>query len=89
MADMSPHTGRAKARHSLPVEYLMRVRFDQREDEFEASLRQFAATRHPEVRCVVGPVSYGKGANAEAAMLAAICSAHIGTVTMPRGSRYA
>lgn len=71
------------------IEYLVRVKPSDDGASFTASLRQFAATSHPEVRAVVGPVAYGQGANAPAAMVSAIAAAHIGTVHVPRESRYA
>lgn len=70
------------------VEFLIRVHPDDG-GAFEASIRQFAPTGHPEVRAMVGPVSYGAGASVEAAMVCAIANARIGHVAMPRGSRYA
>jgi ADP-ribosylglycohydrolase len=70
------------------IEYLLRVR-PHADGSFEASIRQFAATSHPEVRAVLGPVSRGAGANPSAAMVAAIAEAHIETVAVPRESRYA
>ena len=57
------------------IEYLIRVK--PHGDAFKASIRQFAPTGHPEVRAVVGPVSYGEGANAPAAIVAAIAAAHL------------
>jgi hypothetical protein len=70
------------------IEYLLRVR-PHADGSFEASIRQFAATSHPEVRAVIGPVSHGHGANVSAAMVAAVAAAHIETVAVPRDSRYA
>jgi hypothetical protein len=69
------------------IEFLLRVRHDG--DAYSASIRQFAATQHPEVRAVVGPVSRGEGATAPAAMLAAIVEAHIEGLPASRDSRYA
>lgn len=57
------------------TEYLIRVQ--PHGDAFVATLRQFHATAHPEVRAVVGPVARGEGANVPAAMVAAIANAHI------------
>lgn len=62
------------------IEYLMRVKPSADGASFTASIRQFAATSHPEVRAVVGPVSHGQGANANAAMVMALANAHIATV---------
>lgn len=69
------------------VEFLIRVRPDD-SGAFEASIRQYMVTSHPEVRAVIGPVTYGEGANVEAAMIHAIARAHIGTVVIPKGTRY-
>lgn len=68
------------------IEYLMRVRPDG--EGFTASIRQFSPTSHPEVRCVIGPVSHGEGANASAAMVAAIAAAHIECVPSTSAVRF-
>lgn len=69
------------------IEYLMRVRHE--DGEFTATIRQFAPSGHPEDRAMAGPETTGQGANAEAAMVSAIASAHFGTVNMPRRGGYA
>lgn len=66
-------------------EYLLRVKPLEDGQGYSASIRQLAGTAHPEVRAVVGVVSYGQGANESAAMVAAVASRHLGhVVEVPR-----
>lgn len=69
------------------IEYLIRVRHE--DGEFSATIRQFAPSGHPEARALLGPETTGVGANAQAAMVSAICSAHLGNVDVPRRRGYA
>jgi hypothetical protein len=59
-------------------EYLLRVRTT--DDGYSASCRQCAGTAHPEVRATLGPVSWGQGATAAAAMVSAIAEHHISQI---------
>lgn len=68
------------------VEYLIRVHHEGQ--EFSATIRQFAPSRHPEARALLGPETHGQGNTAEAAMVMAIAAAHFGNVAMPRRSNY-
>lgn len=58
-------------------EFLIRVR-PSRDGAFTASIRQFCGTHHPEVRCVIGPVTLGHGANELAAIVAAVANMRVG-----------
>jgi hypothetical protein len=60
---------------TAPSEYLIRVRAT--DDGYSATCRQFAGCAHPEVRATLGPVSWGQGATAAAAMVSAIAEHHI------------
>lgn len=68
-------------------EFVLRVRPSG--DAFTATLREFAATQHPEVRAIIGVSHEGAGANPSAAMVDAIAHAHIPAFTEPRRSPYA
>lgn len=65
------------------IEYLLRVR-PVPDGSYSASIRRLAGTAHPEVRAVLGPVAFGHGQTAPAAMLAAICASRVETVPAPR-----
>ena len=69
------------------IEYLVRVHLEG--GEYTATIRQFAPSRHPEARALLGPETIGAGNSAEAAMVSAIANAHFGHVAMPRRSRHA